>query len=298
MLEYSGMGKMIVTVNGTEDLPGLKEAGADAVVMAVKGMSYSAMCPYSAEDTGELLSACEAQGLQLYLNMNALFRQGEVPQAARYLHMAAEAGVHGILFSDPMLLRAARQIGAEGRMIYHPMTLLTNSFDAAWWMEQGLLSAVVSPVLTASEITGIVRNVSGLTVQIHGRSLMSVSARSLLGAFREQTGCGPLAGRRDLYLTEEQRTALMPVFENERGTMIFTDFIHESFREILSFRDAGDCGFLIEGTGIPAGELADAVRSYRMILAGADPDDTAETYRKKYPGGSLSSGYYEQETIK
>ncbi len=298
MIKCGGMGKMIVSVNADEDLRLLKEAGADAVLYAVRGMSFSALKPIFVSETAGLISGAHEAGLEIHLNVNALFHQDEAEEVKAFLSSAAEKGTDGFFFSDMSLMRAAVQGGFEGRMIYHPMTLLTNSYDAGWWMGQGLQSAVISPVLTSQEITQMIRKVSGLIVQIHGRSLMSVSARSLLGAYEEVAGCIPLKEKNGLFLTEEKRDGRMPVYENERGTMVFTDFIQESFREILSFEQAGSCRYLIEGTGMGKEELRDTLKTYSEILNGADPAAAEMRYRETYSALPLSEGYYEQETIK
>ena len=289
---------MTVSVNGTEKMKELKACGADAVLIAAEGMSFSLTDPCSFGKIRDLIPVCHEAGLDLHINLNALFAQGEVEAVRQYLKNAIEAGADGFWFSDPMLMRAAKECGCVNRMVYHPMTLVTNTFDADWWMKKGLLSAVISPLLTAKEILRMISNVSGLTVQIHGRSLMSVSARSLLGAYEEAVHSAALRGKRDLFLVEEKRDDRMPVFENGRGTMVFTDFIQESFHEIREFAAAGDCRFLLEGSGMTEEEILDALQGYTNILNGADPEQTAAQYREKYPDLPLSKGYYEQETIK
>ena len=64
---------------------------------------------------------------------------------------------------------------------------------------------------------------------LHCRALFFRECSELLSAYREDTGPEFQTDSRDLFLQEAKREGLMPVFETESGTYIYSDFVQESF---------------------------------------------------------------------
>jgi hypothetical protein len=88
----------------------------------------------------------------------------------------------------------------------------------------------------------------------------------------------------------------MPIYENAYGTMIYTDYIQESFAYMPSFLQAGIERFEIDTNGLARQAVQDAIVIYRSILDGTENDGRA--YLEKYQSLPLSTGYYGQKTIK
>ena len=55
----------------------------------------------------------------------------------------------------------------------------------------------------------------------------------------------------------------MPIYEDDLGTYIYSDFVLNSFEEITSFHTDR---FFIDGIFLSTDELSDAVEAYRNIL--------------------------------
>jgi collagenase-like PrtC family protease len=90
----------------------------------------------------------------------------------------------------------------------------------------------------------------------------------------------------------------MPVYENDYCTMVFSDYIQESFDEMKAFMNAGVKRFVIDSWMLKETCVKDTLRIYRAYLDGKETEEMVRTYRKTYGELPLSSGYYEQKTVR
>lgn len=284
------MTRITVSAENAQETRIFREAGADEVVLAPEGCAMSAL-PEAAMET---IRSCAPVSLM----MNRLFMPGDLHILEGILDALEPGQIDRIYFSDPALVKTAEARGIKEKLVYRPEMLAVSTFDAAWWMSQKIGSVSVSPLLTRDEIADILRKCPGLQVTVHGRLLMSVSGRPLLSAYREDTGTEFQTDSRDLFLQEAKREGLMPVFETESGTYIYSDFVQESFADLGLFRACGADSFYVERLGSGVQETVEAVRAVRRILDGSDAEKEAEQYRMMFPELPLSEGYYGQKTIR
>ena len=277
--------KLIVLNAAEEQRENLLKAGAGRVVMPLQNGSFTAAQEYPA-------SSFNTSGTDILLNR--FFFPSEQEELTELLHEAEELPAEDVYFADPAVISLASD-KLKQKLVYHPDTLLTNSNDMSWWLARGIRSAVVSPLLTREETVSIIKACPACTVQIHGHTLMAESRRPLLSSYAPEKN---LPGKRNLFLREEKRQERMPVYENEHGTLVYSDFELMSFREIRSFAEAGCTRFLINALFVPDDALADAVRAYRDILNGADALQAEKDCIEKYGYLPLGTGYYEEKTIK
>jgi Collagenase and related proteases len=265
--------------------------GCDEVILVLKDGCFSALSGCTVE---EITAIAKENSKRTAVLMNRLFGQEEIEQAQKTLCELLPQ-VDAVLFADPALLQQAKLIHMEHKMIYRPETLLTSAKDGAWWMAQGLQSVQISPLLTKEEILEIAANVPHAGLQIHGRLLMSVSKRKLLDAYASYHAGTSLHEKDGLYLREDSREGRMPVYENAYGTMIYTDYVQESFAYVPEFLAAGLERFEIDTYTLKDEEIRDAITMYRALLDGRTITDI---YAQAHADLPLSSGYYGQKTIK
>ena len=295
------MGRMKTTAISCSDLNDMKvyaENGADEVIIAPCNCSFSALKEVQEDDLISAIHTAHQEGMKISFLINRLFGQNEISRVSERIYTYIQAGVDGIIFADPGLLAEAKKNGYLKSMIYQPDTLVTSSYDASFWMNQGLGSVTVSSLITKDEITDMSSRVEGLSLVVHGRLLMSVSKRRLLDAFKEETGLSfdPDCNR-SLYLVEEKRDGKMPVYENAYACMIYSDFVQESFDEMPSFMNIDR--FIIDGTWLSRQESLAALQIYKGMLKGEDMQMQIMQYRETYgKEGRLSDGYYGLKTIR
>lgn len=283
---------LTITCENIEQMNLYTYAGADEVITALKGACFTSMPELTMAEIKELASRNPGRTAVL---MNRLFGEEEKQKAEELLDEVLTFA-DAVLFADPALMYEAARLGRQSQMIYRPETLMTSTRDASWWMSQGLQSVQISPLLTEDEIKMIASSVPHTGLQIHGRLLMSVSKRRLLHAYAEVNGLAEMAEKEDLYLQEESREGRMPVYENAYGTLIYTDFIQQSFAYMKDFMDAGVERFEIDANGLTEEQIQDALKIYRELLDEQEADSS--TYLEKYSSLPFSTGYYGQKTVK
>lgn len=230
--------------------------------------------------------------------MNRLYSEKDIYAAQKEMEEILHLGVDGLMFADPGLLKYAKEKHLESYLTYRPETLMTCNEDALFWKEQGLRSVVIPCLLTKDEVMDIAKYTPDTTVIIHGSTLMSVSKRKLLSAYKEVNQKDFDVHSKTLSLKEKQREAYMPAYENAVAMMIYTDYIQESFDEMHAFMDAQVTYFEIDTPFMSEKAVIDAIRIYRMLLDEKDASREIQAYRDKYQDKELSDGYYGQKTVK
>ena len=283
---------LTITCENIEQMKLYTYGGADEVITALKGACFTSMHELTMAEIKELASCNPGRTAVL---MNRLFGEEEKQKAEELLDEVLTFA-DAVFFADPALMYEAARLGRQSQMIYRPETLMTSIRDASWWMGQGLQSVQISPLLTEDEIKMIASSVPHTGLQIHGRLLMSVSKRRLLHAYAEVNGLADMAEKKDLYLQEESREGRMPVYENAYGTLIYTDYIQQSFAYMKDFMNAGVERFEIDANGLAEEQLQDTLKIYRDLLDGQEADSSI--YLEKYSSLPFSTGYYGQKTVK
>lgn len=287
------MSMITVTCENVRDLPAYKNAGADELLVAYKENAFTALDSFDLPQLQEIKGSCDSFGLKMGVLMNRLYPEEETDSLKTKLQQLMDLDVSSIWYADPAIAQYGEELHCMDKLVYMPGMSLTSIQDAKFWMLFGLQSLVVSPFITKEELEEIGSSVENVTVQIHGRYAQSISHRTLVSAFESD-----LIGDKTLSLQEESRDYNMPIYENDLGTIIYTDYIQESFQEIKQFEKTGIQRFFINT--VFANRLSNfaAIRAYKEILNGEDATKIEEEYRKEFSDLSLSDGYYGQATIK
>ena len=294
------MKELITTLERLSDLENLLRTETDTIMVSVDGLSSTVAEKLSREELSQIVDRIRTAGKKIAVRANMTLHEGMLEKADALMAHLGTLDIHAIFFADPALLSMARKHQLVGRMIYDPETLMTSINDANWWLDRGIEGVSVSPLLTLQETDEISSAVHKAIVTVHGRTLMSRSYRQLLSAYQEANQLTEtLRGSRHLYLIESKRgEGRMPVYEDETGTLIYSDNVLDSFDFIRDVLQSDPMGLLIEGSYITLEEQMDAIHAYRRILDGEDPSVIGKEYRAKFSNEPLDSGYYEQKTVR
>ncbi len=274
------------------------QSGVNEVILALKGNTFSALKEWDEEEIDEIKDICHQQNVKVTVLMNRLYSEADIYEAQQTMQRILENGVDGLMFADPGLLRYAKKNQLESYLIYRPETLMTCNEDAIFWMQEGLQSVVIPCLLTKDEVIEIAKETKDTTVIIHGSTLMSVSKRKLLSAYKHVSNQEFDVSSKTLALKEKQREDHMPAYENAYSMMIYTDYIQESFKEMEDFMNAGVKYFEIDTVFMTDEMILDTISIYRNILDGNDALKSINAYKEKYKDLHLSDGYYGQKTVK
>lgn len=289
---------LTVTLENRNLLKDYIDLGVNEVVLASADNTFSALHEFTGEEIKEIVEECHMHHMTVTVLMNRLYSEKDIYAAQKEMEEILHLGVDGLMFADPGLLKYAKEKHLESYLTYRPETLMTCNEDALFWKEQGLRSVVIPCLLTKDEVMDIAKYTPDTTVIIHGSTLMSVSKRKLLSAYKQVNQKDFDVHSKTLSLKEKQREAYMPAYENAAAMMIYTDYIQESFDEMHAFMDAQVTYFEIDTPFMSEEAVIDAIRIYRMLLDKKDASREIQAYRDKYQDKELSDGYYGQKTVK
>ncbi len=289
---------LTVTLENRNLLKDYIDLGVNEVVLASADNTFSALHEFTGEEIKEIVEECHMHHMTVTVLMNRLYSEKDIYAAQKEMEEILHLGVDGLMFADPGLLKYAKEKHLESYLTYRPETLMTCNEDALFWKEQGLRSVVIPCLLTKDEVMDIAKYTPDTTVIIHGSTLMSVSKRKLLSAYKQVNQKDFDVHSKTLSLKEKQREAYMPAYENAVAMMIYTDYIQKSFDEMHAFMDAQVTYFEIDTPFMSEEAVIDAIRIYRMLLDEKDASREIQAYRDKYQDKELSDGYYGQKTVK
>ena len=254
-------------------------------VFALSGWSFSGLDPVLAEQ----LPARKPYGVLV----NRMMREEDLPQLERLLKEFETNLPECIYCADASVIELAGET-VRKRIIYRPETLMTNAEDMRFWLDSPIGSVTVSPLLTLDELCAIGEAVPEAEFVIHGHLMMSVSARLLINAWQKRRK-KTLSKDERIFLRETTRREWFPIRETAQGTMIFTDYVLDSFDAIGLLTAHGASQFYIDGSFLSTEELIEAAEIYRSLLEGNTETERIADYRRRHP--ECSEGYYGQETI-
>ena len=194
---------------------------------------------YSLEEIRDIAGYCHENSLKCYIAIDNFISEDDLETLDAYLMFIRELDVAGIYYHDLCVLERAIPYGLLPKLIYDGKTVLCNTLDTAFMLSQGIQSAVISRELTLPEVRHIVEgNPRRVDIQIFGHLRMSYSRRKFLtNYFNEINKEYDYLNKETLKLVEEKRDYALPIMEDDQGTMIYTDYIFEMFRELCDLRN-------------------------------------------------------------
>ncbi len=160
------------------------QSGADAVYIG--GTSFSARHYAANFGEAEIRKAVEyahIRGAKLYVTVNTLLRENELPKAADYLKFLYDSGVDGIILQDLGLMTMARELLPD--LALHGSTQMTiHNLNGLKFLEKfSLKRAILSRELPLEEIEDIVNSTSAeVEVFVHGALCFSYSGQCLISS--------------------------------------------------------------------------------------------------------------------
>ena len=171
--------ELLAPAGSPEAVTAAVQAGADAVYLGYGDFNARRNAKnFSLEELAAAVSYCHVRGAKVFLTLNTLVSDRELPAAARTAAEAAEAGVDAVLIQDLGVLRMLRQVAP--RLAIHGSTQLTvHSLDGVRrCAELGMARVVLSRELSRDAIEHICLN-SPIEIEtfVHGALCMCYSGQ-------------------------------------------------------------------------------------------------------------------------
>jgi putative protease len=245
------------------------DAGADAVYLGLDSLNMRQLATrnFTRETLLEASARCRARKVKLYLTLNSILYEEEIPELESLLRFAQPL-IDAAIVADWATITVCKRLGVP----FHISTQMScsNSVAARFLVEQGASRIVLARECSLDEVTAIAR--SGIEVEtfVHGAICVAIAGRCLLS--HEAYGCSSSRGEchqpcRREFLIKELREG-----ENADAEFIVQPHTVLSARDLCSlpFMDklmaAGITSFKIEGRARNPEYVKTVVTAYRRAM--------------------------------
>ena len=282
--------ELLVPASSLEVLKIAVVFGADAVYIGGEAFGLRAKAKnFSKEDMAEGIAFAHEHGVKVYVTVNILAHNDDLPGVREYLQELKELKPDALIIADPGIFTYAREICPE--IEYHISTQAnnTNYETYRFWYRLGAKRVVTARELSLKEIREIRANIPDdmeIETFIHGAMCISYSGRCLLsnylaGRDANQGACTHPCRWKYSIVEEKRPGEYMPVFENERGTYIFNSKDLCMIEHMDDIINSGIDSLKIEGRMKTALYVATVARTYRKAID--DYMESPEKYQANMP---------------
>lgn len=246
------------------------EKGADAVYVGAPDFNARALAKnFTMAEIGAMVDHAHKSGVKVYIAMNSLLKEAEVPHVLETLAVLEYLQVDALIIQDLGIYHLARKYFPGLRL--HASTLLAahNSLAVKQFSQMGFERVVLARELTLKEIGEIHRKVAvELEVFVHGAMCFSYSGLCLFSSFLG--GKSGLRGRcvqpcRRRYTWEGSAKGLKSGYFFSMNDM-------SAFETVSHLTEIGVKSLKIEGRMRSVQYVGNVVQAYRLMLD-ADPSD-------------------------
>ena len=268
--------ELLAPAGGQEALVAAVQSGADAVYMGFGAFNARRSARnFSDEEFRAAVSYCHLRGVKVYLTLNTLVTDRELPLLVEEARIASECGVDAILVQDWGVLAALREIIPDVPLHASTQMSLHTLSGAQESARLGMTRAVLARELNREEIAEICEK-SPIEIEafVHGAMCMSFSGRCLLSAYLTgrdaNRGACAQPCRWNYHVVESKREGqYFPVEETDEGTYIFNAKDLCMIDHLQELLDAGVDSLKIEGRNKSAYYVAIITNAYRAALDAA-----------------------------
>lgn len=176
--------ELLAPAGSIEALTAAVQNGADAVYLGFGDFNARRNAKnFTEEDFANAVSYCHLRGTKVYLTLNTLLTDRELPAAANLARRASDLGADAVLVQDLGVLRAVRQAAPD--LPVHASTQMTvHDLDGVkLCADLGMTRAVLSRELCADQI-GYICDRSPIEIEVfgHGALCMCYSGQCFFSA--------------------------------------------------------------------------------------------------------------------
>ena len=288
-----------------ESLAAALRFGADAVYIGGETLQLRAKTAgFDREAVLEAVKLAHEAGKRLYVAMNSLAKNGEIPLARDYARFLRDAGVDAAIVSDIGVLTAVRESAPGLELHLSTQASCMNYAAARAWHDLGVKRIVLAREMSIDDIAQLrAKTPASLELEafVHGAMCMAYSGRCLLssclsGRSGNRGECAQPC-RWSYALVEEKRPGeYFPVLEDEKGSYILNSRDMCMIDHVGELMDAGLDSLKIEGRAKSAYYAAVVTGAYRhavdAALAGEPLDPVWREEVEKVSHRHYSTGFW------
>ena len=259
--------EILAPAGNEQSLVAAVRSGADAVYLGTGAFNARRNADnFKDNSLMDAVNYCHGRGVKVYVTLNTLIRDEELPAFLTAAREVAEAGPDGVIVQDLAVAKVLRTICPDLPLVGSTQTSVHNAAGVKALEDLGFSRVVLARELTLEEIRKIRSETKAeLEVFIHGALCMSVSGMCYYSAMM-----GERSGNRGLCA---QPCRLNSTCNGRPYALSLKDM--SFITRVKDLEAAGVCSVKIEGRMKRPEYVAAAVTAVRDALAGKEPDMAA-----------------------
>ena len=277
------MSKIIVIPNNKNDIEQI--SSSNFALIGIEGYSVNTFNI----KLDEIEKICQNNN-NIFLSLNKNILNSELVDLEKILLKISSLNIEGLFYYDVAVVSIVRRLNLKINLIWSAEHLTTNYFTINYWSNYGVDSVFISNEITKNEILEISNNTkSKLIVQLFGYIPMYVSKRHAIKNYLNYFDLNLNSTKYSLYKEEKKYS----IFDNQDGTVIYSNFILNGLREYLQLKDKVEY-ILINGYEINDKKLFDVINMFKDVQE-SNIDIYEEKLNKMF--SNLEKGFLYEECI-
>jgi U32 family peptidase len=255
--------------------------GADAVFIG--GQEYglrSNAGNFTFEEMQEGVEFAKKYGAKVYVTTNIFAHNENIDGLDEYLEGLQEAGVHGIIVADPLIIETCKRVAPNVEIHLSTQQSLSNWKAVQYWKEEGLERVVLARETSADEIREMKEKVDiEIEAFVHGAMCIAYSGRCTLSNHMtardsNRGGCCQSC-RWDYDLYELDQAGEKALFDKEDAPFAMSPKDLKLIESLPGMIEIGIDSLKVEGRMKSIHYIATVVSVYRKVIDAycADPDN-------------------------
>lgn len=200
------------------------------LVIGCKNLSLNASVCFTLSEIDEIYNLVKDTKLKLILNCERLFSNSDLEYVKELFDLGFFYKFEYIMYSDFGLKNFLETLDKNLKFIFKASTYLTNKFDVNLYNELNDY-VVLSSEISSSELIELSKGVNkNVIVDIFGQSACFYSRRPLISNYFKYRNIDKELSN-NYHVIEELRNDLLPIIENETGTLILEPKHHVLIEE-------------------------------------------------------------------
>ncbi len=273
--------EILAPAGNEQSLIAAVRSGADAVYLGTGAFNARRNADNFKENSlMEAVNYCHGRGVKVYVTLNTLIRDEELPAFLTAAREVASAGPDGVIVQDLAVVKVLRTIRRDLPLVGATQLSVHTAAGVKALEDLGFSRVVLARELTLEEISKIRSETKAeLEVFIHGALCMSVSGMCYYSAMM-----GERSGNRGLCA---QPCRLNSSCNGRPYALSLKDM--SFITRVRDLEAAGVCSVKIEGRMKRPEYVAAAVTAVRTALEGKEPDMT--TLQAVFSRSGFTDGY-------
>ena len=273
--------EILAPAGNEQSLVAAVRSGADAVYLGTGAFNARRNADNFKDDSlTDAVNYCHGRGVKVYLTLNTLIRDEELPAFLAAAREVAQAGSDGVIVQDLAVVQVLKTICPDLPLVASTQMSVHNAAGVRALEDMGFSRVVLARELTLDEIKAIRQETKAeLEVFVHGALCMSVSGMCYYSAMM-----GERSGNRGLCA---QPCRLNSSVNGRPYALSLKDM--SFITRVRDLEAAGVCSVKIEGRMKRPEYVAAAVTAVRAALKGEEPD--MATLQAVFSRSGFTDGY-------